>query len=116
MGMGLVVGESLLLSCFGTRHERKLLMMSCRMCAGSHLANRELYTCFLRLILAFNITEAKDQADRPILDCLECNNIPTSLTMDPKPFKLNFKCRGGKEGRSKLEGWLRGSEESTKEL
>lgn len=27
-----------------------------RMCAGSHLANRELYTAFVRLICAFEMT------------------------------------------------------------
>ena len=86
------------------------------MCAGSHLANRELYTCFLRLILSFHITESAAQADRPFLDALECNNIPTSLTMDPKPFKLNFKCRGGDEGKAKLEQWISESEERTKDL
>lgn len=101
------------------------------MCAGSHLANRELYTCFLRLILSFHITQSIYPPDRPFLDALECNNIPTSLTMDPKPFKLGFVVRGGGEdggkdgekdgedvgkGRERLEGWIRGSEERTAHL
>lgn len=82
------------------------------MCAGSHLANRELYTCFLRIILAFHITESANEADRPFLDALECNNIPTSLTMDPKPFKLNFKRREG----ARLDDWIKESEGRTKDL
>lgn len=50
-----------------------------RMCVGSHLANRELYTAFLRLITAFEILPAKLSADRPILDALEANAIPTGM-------------------------------------
>ncbi|RPA89950.1 putative cytochrome P450 phenylacetate 2-hydroxylase [Choiromyces venosus 120613-1] len=73
-----------------------------RMCAGSHLANRELYAAFVRLICAFEITEADRVEDRPILDALECNGIPTSLTTDPKDFKCKFRVRD--EGL--LNGWL----------
>ncbi|KAI9741577.1 MAG: hypothetical protein M1818_004383 [Claussenomyces sp. TS43310] len=42
-----------------------------RMCAGSHLANRELYTAFIRLISAFHIDAPRDPADLPILDALD---------------------------------------------
>lgn len=80
-----------------------------RMCAGSHLANRELYTALLRIILAFQIVEAQDPAERPILNALDCNAIPTSLTTEPKPFKVGFRIRD--EGR--LEEWIRESEEAT---
>lgn len=82
------------------------------MCAGSHLANRELYTAFLRLISAFEIVPAKNRADDPILDPLECNMTKTSLTLDPKPFKVGFRVRD----RAKLEKWIRSSDERTKEL
>ncbi|RMD41081.1 hypothetical protein DV735_g4033, partial [Chaetothyriales sp. CBS 134920] len=64
-----------------------------RMCVGAHLANREIYTAFLRMITAFQIVEAKDPADRAILDPIECNSIPTALTTEPKPFKVGFKVR-----------------------
>jgi len=83
-----------------------------RMCAGSHLANRELYTAFLRLILAFEIKESKNVADRPILDSLECNSVPTSLTTDPKPFKCGFNVRDA----ARLDEWIRDSEEKTADL
>jgi hypothetical protein len=83
-----------------------------RMCAGSHLANRELYTAFIRLFTAFHIDPPKEAKDRPILDSLECNAIPTSLTTDPKPFKCGFRARD----RAKLEEWMRESEERTKDL
>ena len=82
------------------------------MCAGSHLANRELYTAFIRLISAFNIVPAKDRADDPILDALECNATKTSLTMDPKMFKVGFRVRD----QAKLDEWIRGSDERTKDL
>jgi phenylacetate 2-hydroxylase len=83
-----------------------------RMCAGSHLANRELYTAFVRLISAFEFTPPKDVRDMPVLDCLGANAIPTSLTMEPKYFKVGFKPRD----RDMLEGWIRESEERTAEL
>lgn len=82
------------------------------MCAGSHLANRELYTAFLRLITAFQMYPAKDVRDRPILDAIECNAIPTALTTEPKPFKVGFVARDPK----KLEQWIAESEERTKHL
>ncbi|TVY35212.1 Phenylacetate 2-hydroxylase [Lachnellula occidentalis] len=83
-----------------------------RMCAGSHLANRELYTAFVRLIVAFHIDPSKEVKDRPILDALECNAVPTSLTSDPKPFKCGFRARD----LGCLEGWMRDSEVKTKGL
>lgn len=61
-----------------------------RMCAGAHLANRELYAVFCRLILAFRIEETDDLSARPILDTIECNAVPTSFVTQPKPFKVKF--------------------------
>ena len=82
------------------------------MCAGSHLGNRELYTAFLRLITAFEILPATDPADRPILDALKCNAVPTSLTTDPKPFKVGFKVRD----EARVRQWIAEAEERTREL
>jgi phenylacetate 2-hydroxylase len=64
------------------------------MCAGSHLANRELFTAYVRLITAFTMHPAKKAEDRPILDAIECNAIPTALTTEPKPFKRSGSNRG----------------------
>ncbi|TGO23747.1 hypothetical protein BPAE_0122g00020 [Botrytis paeoniae] len=83
-----------------------------RMCAGSHLANRELFTAFVRLFTAFQIVAPKDPKDRPILDALECNAVKTSLTTDPYPFKVGFKVRD----QGKLERWMSEAEERTKDL
>lgn len=83
-----------------------------RMCVGSHLANRELYTAFVRLISAFTFTPPVDPRDEPVMDCLEANSIPTSLTMEPKYFKVGFKPRN----RKLLDHWLKESEERTQEL
>lgn len=83
-----------------------------RMCAGSHLANRELYTAFLRLIIAFELLPPKKEEDKPILDALEANAVPTSLTLDPKKFKVGFRIRD----RESLERWIEESEDRTKEL
>ncbi|PSN73041.1 phenylacetate hydroxylase [Corynespora cassiicola Philippines] len=83
-----------------------------RMCVGSHLGNRELYTAFVRLLSAFEFTPPRDPRDMPVLDCLEANAIPTSLTMEPKYFKVGFKPRD----RAALDRWIRESEERTKDL
>lgn len=83
-----------------------------RMCVGSHLGNRELYTAFVRLLSAFEFTPPRDPRDMPVLDCLEANAIPTSLTMEPKYFKVGFKPRD----RATLDRWIRESEERTKDL
>ena len=78
-----------------------------RMCAGSHLANRELYTAFIRLICAFEMTLPRDKADMPVMDCLGANALPTSLTMEPKKFKCGFKVRD----RRMLDVWMKEGEE-----
>ncbi|KAK4113048.1 putative cytochrome P450 phenylacetate 2-hydroxylase [Canariomyces notabilis] len=83
-----------------------------RMCAGSHLANRELYTAYIRLITAFTMHPARDPADAPILDAIECNAIPTALTTEPKPFKVGFKVRD----LEKLERWIKETDERTRGL
>ncbi|EEH39395.2 phenylacetate 2-hydroxylase [Paracoccidioides lutzii Pb01] len=83
-----------------------------RMCAGSHLANRELYTAFIRLISAFRMVSAKNPEDHPILDALECNATKTSLTLDPKLFKVGFRVRD----RESVNRWIRESDERTKDL
>lgn len=83
-----------------------------RMCIGSHLANRELYTAFLRLITAFEILPPKRKEDMAIMDALECNQYPTSLTLDPKPFKVGMRPRD----RRLAEKWIAESEERTKDL
>lgn len=83
-----------------------------RMCAGTHLANRELYTAFLRIVTAFEILPSEDPDDRPILDALEANAIPNSLTLEPKKFKCGFKVRDPVA----LEKWIEDSEERTRDL
>jgi len=82
------------------------------MCVGSHLANRELYTAFIRLISAFHILPPKDKRDEPVLDALECNAIKTSLTTEPKKFKVGFRARDPE----RLRDWIRGSDERTRDL
>ena len=75
------------------------------MCIGSHLANRQLYTTFLRLILAFPIVAPADPANQPVLDPLLCKSVKTSLTTEPRPFKVGLKIRD----QEKLCQWLENS-------
>ncbi|KAL9109341.1 MAG: hypothetical protein Q9227_005971 [Pyrenula ochraceoflavens] len=83
-----------------------------RMCAGTHLANRELYVAFVRLLAAFEITAPEKKEDEAILDALECNAIPTSLTTEPKYFKVGFRVRD----REGLERWMEESDGRTRDL
>ncbi|KAH7317178.1 cytochrome P450 CYP504A6 [Stachybotrys elegans] len=83
-----------------------------RMCAGSHLANRELFTAYIRLITAFQISPGKDPKQAPIMDPIECTSNPTSLTMDPKPFKISLKPRN----ETALRKWIAEAEARTREL
>ncbi|TFB01791.1 Phenylacetate 2-hydroxylase [Trichoderma ghanense] len=83
-----------------------------RMCAGSHLANRELYTAYIRLITSFQIVPTKEPDQAPIIHPIECNATPTSLTTDPKPFKVGLKPRD----EAKLREWIAEAEERTKDL
>lgn len=83
-----------------------------RMCIGSHLANRELYTAFLRMITAFEIVPPQKKVDEPILDAFGANKLLTSLTLFPKDFKIGLKVRN----RELVEKWIAESEERTKDL
>ncbi|POR31884.1 Phenylacetate 2-hydroxylase [Tolypocladium paradoxum] len=83
-----------------------------RMCAGSHLANRELFTAYVRLVTAFEILPARDPADAPVMDAIECNGTPTSLTTDPKPFKIGLRPRN----EAQLRGCIAAAEERTRHL
>lgn len=83
-----------------------------RMCAGSHLANRELFTAYVRLITAFRMFPGRDPKQAPIIDAIECTINPTSLTTDPKPFKIGLKPRNEKV----LRKWIAEAEARTKDL
>lgn len=84
-----------------------------RMCVGSHLANKELYVVFTRLVSAFKIHPATNPADRPDLTGpMSCNANPTGLSIEPRPFKLGFTIRN----HSQLREWLGESHEATAHL
>ncbi len=56
------------------------------MCAGSLLANRELYLVFIRMLNSFEIQKFDD------IDChpVSGNSDPTSLVAMPKRYKAKF--------------------------
>ncbi|KAM0513315.1 hypothetical protein ACHAPE_007967 [Trichoderma viride] len=83
-----------------------------RICAGFHLANRELYTAYIRLITSFQIVPSDDPSQAPVIDAIECNSMPTSLTTDPKPFKVGLRPRNA----AKTREWIAAAEERTKDL
>ena len=77
-----------------------------RMCAGSHLANRELFTFFIRLIVAFRILGPRNTVDAAETDSRKFNVCPTALVAQPKPFRCRFEPRD----REQLQRWLEDSD------
>jgi phenylacetate 2-hydroxylase len=80
-----------------------------RMCIGAHLANRELFTFFIRLIVAFRILGPENKEHAAILDGMEVNACPTALVVQPKMFKCRFEPRNMED----FELWLEGSRKRT---
>lgn len=60
--------------------------MGYRMCAGSLLANRELYLVFMRTLNSFRIDPHDDAEWHPVRG----NSDPTSLVAIPKKYKVRF--------------------------
>ena len=65
-----------------------------RMCAGSHLGNRELYVAFSRIILSFKLSRGADWDDRCVhpTDYNECD---TALVAEARNFNLKLEVREG---------------------
>jgi 3-hydroxyphenylacetate 6-hydroxylase len=63
-----------------------------RMCAGSILANRELYLIFIRLLNSFSIQKADNVDVHPVRG----NADPTSLVAMPKKYEVRFVPRNEK--------------------
>lgn len=60
--------------------------MGYRMCAGSLLANRELYLVFMRTLNGFRIEPLSETDWHPVRG----NSDPTSLVAIPKKYKVRF--------------------------
>lgn len=60
--------------------------MGYRMCAGSLLANRELYLVFIRMLNSFEIQKHDDVDCHPVSGASD----PTSLVSMPKRYKAKF--------------------------
>lgn len=60
--------------------------MGYRMCAGSLLANRELYLVFMRMLNSFRIEPNEDADWHPVRG----NSDPTSLVAIPQRYKVRF--------------------------
>ncbi|OAK93503.1 cytochrome P450 [Phaeosphaeriaceae sp. SRC1lsM3a] len=70
-----------------------------RMCAGSLLANRELYLVFLRTLGSFEIVADSEVDAHPI----KGNSDPTSLVCMCRPYQVLFKPRNENALRRELE-------------
>jgi 3-hydroxyphenylacetate 6-hydroxylase len=73
--------------------------MGYRMCAGSLLANRELYLVFIRMLNAFEIRSADGVDAHPLTG----NSDPTSLVAMPERYKAFFVPRRGETLKRALE-------------
>ncbi|KAL5115105.1 hypothetical protein ACEQ8H_007020 [Pleosporales sp. CAS-2024a] len=70
-----------------------------RMCAGSLLANRELYLVFLRMLASFEIVPDSDVDTHPVRGSAD----PTSLVTMCRPYQVVFKPRNEGILRRELE-------------
>lgn len=83
------------------------------MCTGSHLANREMYIWYTRMLIAFEVLPAFDSTRRPILEGpLECNANPSGVSIERKSFQTGFKIRD----REKSAQWFEQTESATKHM
>jgi 3-hydroxyphenylacetate 6-hydroxylase len=69
-----------------------------RMCAGSLLANRELYLIFLRMLNSFKIVKHDEVDCHPVTG----NSDPTSLVAVPRRYKVKFIPRNEKALREAI--------------
>lgn len=74
-----------------------------RMCAGSLLANRELYLVFMRMLSCFEILGGSEVDTHPVSG----SSDPTSLVTLPKKYQVYFKPRN----ENVIEEILRAKEE-----
>ena len=82
------------------------------MCVGSHLANRELYTAFIRIFTSFMILPPVDIVKHGAdVDAIRSNSKPTALVIDPKSFRAKFEVRN----EADLEKWLAEAAEREKQ-
>jgi len=73
-----------------------------RMCAGSLLANRELYLLFLRMLNAFKLEEV--DGEELEVDPIKGNLDPTSLVAMPRPYRVKFVPRDEERLRKAIGG------------
>ncbi|KAF2459198.1 cytochrome P450 76B1 [Lineolata rhizophorae] len=85
-----------------------------RMCAGSLLANRELYLIFMRVLNAFEIVKRTDVDAHPVSGSAD----PTSLVTMPRRYEVVFRPRNERalrEALTRAEGEAKGQEKEEKE-
>lgn len=70
-----------------------------RMCAGSLLANRELYLIFMRMLNCFEIQKHDDIDVHPVTG----SSDPTSLVSIPRSYKVKFLPRNEKALKKSIE-------------
>jgi hypothetical protein len=66
------------------------------MCAGSHLANRELYVAFARMVLAYKLVRGSDWDDRCVHP-VSYNECDTALVAESRDFNVKLEIRDGME-------------------
>jgi hypothetical protein len=64
------------------------------MCAGSHLANRELYVALARMILAYKVSQGS-RWDGRCVDPVNYNECETALVAENRNFNVKLQIRDG---------------------
>ncbi|CAM9016534.1 unnamed protein product [Wickerhamomyces anomalus] len=67
-----------------------------RMCAGSHLAMKEMYVALTRLLILYKIEPPLDRNNLMELNPFKLNSIPDSVAIEPFEFKVRLKVRDQK--------------------
>ena len=62
------------------------------MCAGFHLANRELYVAFSRVILTFKLSTGSGWDNRSV-DPVQYNECQTALVAENRDFNVRLEIR-----------------------
>jgi phenylacetate 2-hydroxylase len=65
-----------------------------RMCAGSHLANRELYIALSRMILTYKLSQGSDWDERCVHP-VQYNECETALAAESRDFYIKLQIRDG---------------------
>lgn len=64
-----------------------------RMCAGSHLAMKEMYVALTRILILYEIKSPSEKKNLMELNPFKLNSVPDSVAIEPFVFKIRIRVR-----------------------